>query len=179
MNKRLISIAAIGGVAIIAAGAFMSFNKPKTAAAPRAKTLIEAADMGDLAQVQGFLKAGAKVDERGPREQTPLIVSLFQVHPEVALELIKAGADVKVVDARGFTPLHYAAANDEMTVVPVLVEKGADINAVGKEGYTPLNLARFYTAKNAIAYLTQKGAKEMKPKPRQGRPGSRLSKGPG
>lgn len=179
MNKRVISVAVVGGIAIVAASAFVSLRKSKTPAFPHVKTLIEAADMGDITQVKNFLKTGSKVDERGPREQTPLIASLVQVHPDVALELIREGADVKAVDARGFTPLHYAAANDEMTVVPILVDKGADVNATGKEGYTPLNLARFYKASNAIGFLTSKGAKESKPTPRHSRANTHFSKGPG
>lgn len=111
---------------------------------------IAAAAAGDLAAVEGALKAG--VDVNAPRRDgyeglprgtrwTALHAACERARLAVVRRLIAAGANVKVKEYLGVTPLHWAAVRGPLECVKALLAAGADVNVVCARGDTPLGNA--------------------------------------
>lgn len=105
-------------------------------------------------EVRRCLEAGADVNARSDRGETPLHVAASWTRDSlVILILLEAGADVGARDDAGRTALHNAvrcrnsspprpdAMTQTMGRVAFLVEAGADVNARDNEGRTPLHFA--------------------------------------
>ena len=75
----------------------------------RGKALFESAYHGDAGAVDALLIAGAPLEARDRRGNTPLIVAAANGHEEVVDLLIDWGADVNATDLTGRTPLMGAA----------------------------------------------------------------------
>ena len=110
-----------------------------------ADALREAALSGDLQEVKKLLASGIPADVADPDGRTPLMLSAFNGHSSIVLELIgrdaavdqkdletvkillDKGADPNNVDSgEHFTSLMHAAAEGHLEVVKLLVEYGAD-----------------------------------------------------
>lgn len=110
--------------------------------------LLYAAREGCVECVKHLAAGGADLDLEDPDRMTPLNMALFNLHFEVAAELIKAGADLDKWDLYGRSPVYMAAdvstlpmkGNGAMAVIPsedalsaldvgrMLLEKGANPN---------------------------------------------------
>ena len=97
-----------------------------------------AVEHGSEAAVKVFLSCGADVNARDERDWTPLMISSFNGHQELAVLLIRCGAKIQTEDRNGYTPLHWAAFNGYAEVVELLLAKGAQINARSQFGWTAL-----------------------------------------
>jgi len=99
-----------------------------------ADALREAALSGDLQEVKKLLASGIPADVADPDGRTPLMLSAFNGHSSIVLELIGRDAAVDQKDLEGrtvdsgehFTSLMHAAAEGHLEVVKLLVEYGAD-----------------------------------------------------
>jgi ankyrin repeat protein len=88
--------------------------------------LLYAAREGCVECAKNLIAAGADLNLEDPDRMTPLTMSLFNLHFEVAAALIKAGADVDKWDFYGRSPLYMAAdvstlptkGNGAMAVIP-------------------------------------------------------------
>ena len=113
---------------------------PADAANPGA-SLYNAAQTGDLTQVQRLLRQGEPTDYRTDGWRTPLHTAAFNGHTEVVIAILEAGAEVDADDKDWWTPLHLAAQNGHTDVVNALLAAGADPDAQTRKDSTPLDLA--------------------------------------
>ena len=127
------------------------------------KQLLEAARKGQPNKVKWSLEAGADVNAKDNRGNTPLLWAAFQAltsahlaipsgdipsyilarnrYAKVAKALIYAGADVNARNDDGDTPLLQAAWNGRTDLAKALIYAGADVNARNDDGDSPLHHA--------------------------------------
>ena len=124
--------------------------------------LRDAIRKGDAVAVIASLKAGADVNAKDKKGQTPLqLVVTFHNTANtsgVISALLKAGADVNAKDGDGWTPLHRAAVSKDPAVVAALLKAGADVNAKDGDGWTPLSRAMVSENSALVAALLKAGA---------------------
>ena len=92
--------------------------------------------------VQAELDAGADVNARKERGDTPLHLAARQGTAEVVQLLIAAGADVNARDEYGYTPLHSAAYNGTAETIEALIAAGADTAAKTERGRSVWDFAQ-------------------------------------
>lgn len=114
------------------------------------KSLIHAAQSGDLAAVQAARAAGANGQAD---ENYALQVAANRGHTNVVQLLIAAGADVQ---AAGGLALSWAAENGRLAVAQCLLAAGADVRAHAKD--SPLMLATLAGHPDLIRLLVTHGA---------------------
>ena len=91
----------------------------------KGKALFDAAYHGDAGAVDALLIAGAPLDARDRRGNTPLIVAAANGHQDVAELLIDWGANVNAADLTGLTPLMGAAIGGHTDTARLLLEHDA------------------------------------------------------
>ena len=97
-----------------------------------------AAAAGQAAAVREFLAAGAEVDARNWREETPSHLAAAGGHGAVVAALLTAGANLEVRDRHGReTPLLKAVVADSAEVVALLLAAGSERKRPGQCGSYP------------------------------------------
>jgi len=125
------------------------------------KSLHEAAESGDLAEVKRLIAQGADVNASdGDEVRTPLLAAADGGHAEVVKLLLKNGAKVDMGDSYGYTPLYYAIWSDDEAAVKSLVSSGADVNTrpSNEKDYPPLAYAIWQWHKGNVEILLDAGA---------------------
>lgn len=102
-------------------------------------------------------RAGAVVNSRNNREETPLLLAAGVNSTPVMQALLQQGADVTLADEAGATALHIASANGNLVAVKALLEAGAKVRAADKAGNTAAHRAASSSAP-VLEALHQKGA---------------------
>jgi len=131
-----------------------------------ASALVEAAGVGDLAEVELLLKRGVRPDWTiGEVQRTPLHEAAAFGHAEVVQALIQAGKDgdllnriIGAIDQRRRTPLHDAALGGHVAVAGILLDHGAVIDATGMDGLQPFHLAVIKGDEKMVDFLLARGA---------------------
>lgn len=116
--------------------------------------LFRAIKLGNLADVEQMLAAGASVNDYSPDELGPAIVFATGIgHVDIVMALVRSGADIESTLAAagdtiplqlvsslfsGFKALHTAAHNGHADMVSVLLQLGANPNSTDNQGATPL-----------------------------------------
>lgn len=97
----------------------------------------------DLTAVKELVEAGANVNMRDDMMgYTPLMLSVFDGHKEMAALLISKGADINQQDTRtGYTPLMHALNSNKVDLAQFLIQQGADFKIKANDGSTALILA--------------------------------------
>jgi len=123
--------------------------------------LIDAAKQGDLAKAKTQIEArGAKVDETGPDNTTPLIWASYNGHLDVVKYLLVKGADINHKETgHGKNALMLAAEEGHLSVVKLLIEKKANVSAINNYGGTSLMAAAQNGHLNSILVLLSHGSK--------------------
>ncbi len=103
--------------------------------------LLNAAEAGDVEEIQILLEAGANIDAVNICGLTALIWAAENGHTDVVVQLIAAGANLESADEFGYTALIAAAEEGLTAVVEKLIKAGANIEAVDQDGRTALMLA--------------------------------------
>lgn len=95
---------------------------------------------GNLEAIQKAIQAGANVNARDLKGDTPLIMAAtYASDPKIIEVLIKAGADINARGSYGTTPLQAAALdNGQLEITQALLKAGADINTRNNYGHKPL-----------------------------------------
>ncbi|HEX5784693.1 MAG TPA: ankyrin repeat domain-containing protein [Burkholderiaceae bacterium] len=111
-------------------------------------------------QVADFLARHPKfnVDQRNPKDETPLMYAVLKGHTDVARALVERGADV---NKPGWAPLHYAATyagKGAVEQVQWLLDNHAYIDAESPNGTTPLMMAAQYGSEDVVTLLLEEGA---------------------
>jgi ankyrin repeat protein len=120
--------------------------------------LIEAAQAGNLNQVNSLLAQGAAVDQVDEKSQTPLHWAALTGHEDIVAALLAAGAQIDKVDNGGWTPLYWAATMGHEAVVAALLDAGAAVNKANNLGWTPLFTAAAEGHEAIVGRLLQAGA---------------------
>lgn len=96
------------------------------------RRLLDAATKGDRTGVAAALKAGAAIDARDARQQTPLLLAVAVNHIDIARDLIAAGADINAVADNRDTPWLLAGAEGRTALIRPML-------ATGRVDYTKRN----------------------------------------
>jgi len=122
------------------------------------KSLIEAAEKGDVEQLELLISRGANVNVKDQKGMTPLHLAAKEGHEDIAEILISKGANINAIYGEWGVPLHLAAREGHAEVAELLIDKGTDVNAHGPYGHTSLQYATNHGHVNVIELLISKGA---------------------
>ncbi|CAK9007831.1 unnamed protein product [Durusdinium trenchii] len=103
--------------------------------------LMMAAHKGDVEEVKGYVKNGAKLDAQDLYGWTALRYAVRADQVEAAEALIEGGADMNLSSKSGRTPLMSAASNGIADMVKLLLDAGADAKAKNSEGLTAYDMS--------------------------------------
>ncbi|HEY5846555.1 MAG TPA: ankyrin repeat domain-containing protein [Microlunatus sp.] len=102
------------------------------------RALLQAAAADDVSAARRALAAGANLETRNGRQQTPLIIATKQHHAEVAATLLDAGADPNAKDELSDSAFLYAGAEGYNDILRLTLRHGADVDSVNRFGGTAL-----------------------------------------
>jgi ankyrin repeat protein len=85
-----------------------------------------------------LLEQGAKVDQPGDKEITPLMMACMQGNSGIINLLLKYKPNVNLLDAKGNSALTYACLGNKIDVVKTLLNAGVNLNLFNKRGLTAL-----------------------------------------
>ncbi len=103
--------------------------------------LIQAAELGDRAQLEKLLQQGVNPNGlSGPRGNNALVYAVARGDVEISRLLLDAGADPDLKGG-GYTPLGLAALRGHARIAVLLLQAGADPDRKSGDGNTPLTAA--------------------------------------
>ncbi|MDY6407557.1 MAG: ankyrin repeat domain-containing protein [Pseudomonadota bacterium] len=108
--------------------------------------LYQAADVGDLNEVEKLVKAGADVNyicEVSCQGWTPVMIAAANGHEQVVHYLLENGADPNIQNRFGRAALHYVAKYNFRDIAKDLLEHGANPNleSINDVANTPVKAA--------------------------------------
>lgn len=121
-------------------------------------SIHEAAEFGNLAEVQRWLAQGIDINQQDDNGETPLHHAAYDGHQNVVDYLISHNANVNQPNHSGWTPLHYATRNNHQNIMKRLIDHRADINQHNRHNVTPLHQAALYGYQNIVEFLFNHGA---------------------
>lgn len=130
----------------------------------RADAIHDAADRGDVTEVQYLLREDARrIEAPNPVGATPLLCAAIHGQLAVARILIEGGAQVNRPLNDGWTPLHAAVCDGDDAahndIARLLIAHDAQLDARRKDGWTPLHAAAYKgNAANVRILLDAKAA---------------------
>jgi ankyrin repeat protein len=127
-----------------------------------AKTLHQAAEDGDSAEVKRLIAQGADVnasDQEHKDKVTPLCVAAGEGYAEIVKILLERGANVDANDSHGYTPLFYAIWSEDEQTVRNLISADANVNVEPKDDVSPLYYAVWQDHVGIVRVLLDAGAK--------------------
>jgi ankyrin repeat protein len=161
--------------AIVAAAVVLSIVGPLTAVAqsPGSRTtvaksrrataldkaLYEAAEAGELRDIEELLKTGASPNAVLEGDGTPLLGAARKGHLAAVSLLLNRGADPNVVAPGDGSALIVAAAGGHAEVVALLLDRGADPNLGVPGDGNPLIMAAGEGRVEMVSYLLSRGAR--------------------
>jgi len=92
--------------------------------------LIDAAERGDVSEVQNLLAVGSSVRYTDARGRTALIAAAYANQVDVAKVLIKGGADVNVQDASQQSAYLIATSEGYVELLALTLANGADVKSL-------------------------------------------------
>lgn len=117
--------------------------------------LINAAEKGDIKEVEKLLSSGADMED-GMAGNTPLMFAVGRGHANVVKLLIEKGADVNAKNSQGHTPLLYAVLDEgrNVNIAKLLIDNGADIDAA-MAGLDSFNFVDVTASRNLLKRLAK------------------------
>lgn len=108
-----------------------------------------------VATARLILKAGASIEARNIRGESPVFMMVRKNRMEVLRLLLAEGASVQARNNYGLTPLHRAVREGSCEIADLLISYGAQVNAINDEGCTALHFA---DSREMAALLLARGA---------------------
>ncbi len=124
------------------------------------RPLLEAAEAGDLAQVQAHIHHKSNLEAENQFRINALHKAIIGGDPKVVRALLDAGAKIEARDISGYTPLLRALYLGKKDLAWLLLKRGADPSQTNNYGEQALHLAakQGYTAM-CIKLLSRPGTK--------------------
>lgn len=97
--------------------------------------LLQSAEKGDLASVQGFVKKGANIEAKDQSGSTPLMIAVGNADTAMVKFLLDRGASVDTRNPDGADVLMEAAQMGRVSIVELLLQKGTDQRALNEAIY--------------------------------------------
>lgn len=116
----------------------MSFWNNRRKSQAQFATIHDAAEAGDLAAVQAFVRGEKNPDVQAPSGATALHIASARGYLDVVKLLVESGSEIDFLIEEGGTPLMAAAAGLRPLIVEFLLTKGAQPNKKGHDGRFPL-----------------------------------------
>ena len=123
------------------------------------RTLYEAAEAGDLREIEELLKSGANVNAVILGDGTPLLGAARKGQLAAVNLLLGRGADPNIPAQGDGTPLIAAAAAGHANIVDLLLERGADMNLGVPGDGNPLIMAAGEGRSEMVSLLLDRGAR--------------------
>lgn len=158
MDKKFNHLLTLSITTAISLAATSGFAEVQTAPSFGSE-IIDAADNGNISQVQDLLNSGSNPNDRGEFGTTPLMRAVYKNNINLVNVLLSSGANTDVKDIGGATAVMIAAREGHAAILQRLVERGANVNIADNEGYTPLMRASMAGNKEAVKTLVNSGAK--------------------
>tara|TARA_R110002095_G_scaffold128661_1_gene111447 strand:+ start:1669 stop:2157 length:489 start_codon:yes stop_codon:yes gene_type:complete len=125
--------------------------------------VLEAANAGNIEDMEELLKKGADINAKNNINFTPLHMAVYNENLNMIKFLLNNGADVNSKDKSNQTPLHMAAYMNNFDIVALLLHNGANITIKNSRNKTAGDL----TKKDAISDLIKKYTPGLNIKPAQ------------
>ncbi len=119
--------------------------------------LLRAAATGDVAEVRRALEAGADIETRNDRRQTPLVVATKANHAAAAVALLEAGADPNAKDDIADSAFLYAGAEGHDEILRATLRHGADVSSLNRYRGTALIPASEHAHVDTVRILINAG----------------------
>jgi ankyrin repeat protein len=140
-------------------GAFpLSFLGQKIPSSQLKKRLFNAAETGDLTDLELIVARIPDVNPRNDNNDTPLIKASCAGFAPVVKALLAKGADIDATNDGKNTALICAASNGNPEIVRMLLSAGANVNIKNAEGKSPLGFAASRGHTKVIQMLLEEGA---------------------
>jgi ankyrin repeat protein len=120
--------------------------------------IITAITKSNYNAVRELLEAGADVNLRGSRTETPLMVASYLGDARIVALLLQHGAQVNAQNQTGISPLIACAAAGHVDVAQTLLDHGADINLTNCDGCSALLSAASEDQIEMMRLLLSRGA---------------------
>jgi beta-lactamase regulating signal transducer with metallopeptidase domain/ankyrin repeat protein len=134
------------------------YQSPQAQIRATDRALYEAADQGDLSEIENLLRAGANVNSVIRGDGTPLIAAARHGRLDMVTALLDRGADPNVPVPGDGSALIAAAAGGHLDIVRALLDRGADINMAVTGDGSPLIAAAGRGRIEVINLLLGRGA---------------------
>ena len=122
-------------------------------------SVLDAAEQGDLQQMDNCLVGKQLVNMRDACLWTPLMKASLNGHLEAVIRLVEKDADIDLVDKGGYSAMMLAASNNFARVVDYLIQHGAMVDRVElTHGYTALIWAAKRGHADTVKVLLAHGA---------------------
>ncbi len=106
---------------------------------PSDPDILQAALLGNTAQLRHLLNTGANANSTNSHGDTPLMLAIWGKHTACVKELLDHGADVNQPNSEGLTPLFCAALTGHSESLRLLLGvPGIYVNRQNRHGWTPL-----------------------------------------
>ena len=129
-----------------------------TATASPPSSVVDAARVGDVAQVRQLIKSGADVNAPATDGSTALLFAAYDSDAEMLKALLGAGANPNVANNFGVTPLLQSSRYGDASAIEALLKGGADVEKAQRDGETPLMAASRAGSVASVKLLLQHGA---------------------
>lgn len=104
--------------------------------------LHDAAEKGDLKEIDFLLKAGWDINSNDYWAQTPLMWACVNGQLRTVKYLIKRGANIELPNKWGETPAFVAAKQKNKPILKFLIKNGANVNLKDARGRSALFLKK-------------------------------------
>jgi ankyrin repeat protein len=115
--------------------------------------MLDAAQRGDTAGVEGLIASGVPIDQANASGQTPLLLAVQNNHLAVATRLIDAGANINAQASNQDTPWLLAGALGRTAMLRHMLPKGPDFGVRNRFGGNALIPACERAHVDTVAFL--------------------------
>jgi len=122
------------------------------------RALYEAAEQGDLADINQLIGAGANVNAAIDGDGSPLIGAVRSGRLQVVRLLLDRGADVNMAVPGDGSPLIVAASEGSASIVALLLDRGADVDQLVPDDESALIQASGGGHLDVVKLLVARGA---------------------
>jgi len=123
----------------------VSLNQPyqqsPAAAAPEREDLFDAANAGNIQQINKLLSQGLDINISNDQRETALHMAAARGHYEAVMFLVRNGAYVNAPTVKNWIPLHHAVRFRHPNITNFLIQRGSSAQARTSDGLTAIDMA--------------------------------------